>query len=352
MEPSVYVQYMDLYSDHSRIFITVSVSVPMMAGDTFHRPSNSTRRGFLVAAGVAGATGLAGCTRAIGDDEGGVNIAGSSTVFPITEAVASDYTRQNPGANVSISQTGSGGGFSNFFCPGMTDINNASRPIEDEERTQCSENGVEPVEFTVGTDALTVVVNPEADWVDCLTVDELRAIWETGGAETWSDVRGEWPDEEFELYGAATVSGTFDYFRETVIGEDATHRNDYSATEKDRTIVQGVRGSKYAMGYFGFAYYSENPNSVKAIAVDGGEGCTKPSPETAQNGDYQPLSRPLFTYVAKESLADPAVRDFVRFYIERAATDLVAEVGYVPITQETLRENLDRLDAAIEEVTG
>ncbi|MDL5362341.1 PstS family phosphate ABC transporter substrate-binding protein [Halalkalicoccus sp. NIPERK01] len=300
--------------------------------------------------GASGAIGLAGCTRVASDEPEEVNIAGSSTVFPIAEAIASDFVQENPDINVSVSQTGSGGGFSNFFCPGMTDLNNASRPIEEDERTQCSTNGVEPIEFTVGTDALTVVVNPEADWVDCVTIDELRQIWRADGAERWSDVREDWPDEEFDLYGADTVSGTFDYFRETVIGEDANHRNDYAGTEKDRTIVRGVRGSPYAMGYFGFSYYSENPDAIKALAVDGGEGCVEPSLETAQAGEYQPLSRPLFTYAAKGSLSNPAVEKFVRYFIEKAATDLVADVGYVPITEEERDEDLERLDAALEDV--
>ncbi|ADJ14234.1 phosphate binding protein [Halalkalicoccus jeotgali B3] len=305
----------------------------------------------MAATGVTGAIGLAGCTRAASSEPKEVNIAGSSTVFPIAEAVASDFVQENPDINVSVSQTGSGGGFSNFFCPGMTDLNNASRSIAEDEQTQCSDNGIEPIEFTVGTDALTVVVNPEADWVDCVTIDELRQIWQTGGAERWSDVREDWPDEPFEFYGAATVSGTFDYFRETVIGEDANHRNDYSATEKDRTIVRGVRGSPYAIGYFGFAYYSENPDSIKALAIDDGDGtCVEPSLETAKSGRYQPLSRSLFTYAAKEALADPAVEKFVRYFIEKSATDLVSEVGYVPITEEEKQANLDRLDAALEEV--
>ena len=323
-----------------------------MLGATPGSPSYSvSRREFLAAAGTTGAVGLSGCTRAVSSETKEVNLAGSSTVFPIAEAVASEFVQQNPEVNVSVSQTGSGGGFSNFFCPGMTDLNNASRPIADDERTQCSENDVEPIEFTVGTDALTVVVNPDADWVDCVTIDELRQIWQVDGAETWSDVRDDWPDEEFELFGADTVSGTFDYFREVVIGEEANHRNDYSATEKDRTIVRGVQGSPYAMGYFGFSYYSENPDSIKALAVDAGEGCVEPTLETAKSGEYRPLSRPLFTYAAKDSLANPPVREFLRFFIEKAATDLVSDVGYVPITEAEKEQNLDRLDAAIEEVT-
>jgi phosphate transport system substrate-binding protein len=309
------------------------------------------RRAFLATAGVGATAALAGCAGAFARDAREVNVAGSSTVFPVTEAVASAFTQRNPGVTVSISQTGTGGGFSNFFCPGMTHINNASREIADSEIEHCAENGVEPIEFTVATDALTVVVNPDADWIDCVTVEELREIWRADGAERWSDVREEWPDEEIERYGADTTSGTFDYFAEAIMGEEATHRGDYHATERDRTIVQGVRGSEYAMGYFGFAYYSENPDQIKAVAIDSGDGCVEPSLETAMGGEYTPLSRPLFIYVAKDALAESEVREFVRFYVQQSATDLVAEVGYVPVTDEQREENRTRLEDAIDEVT-
>lgn len=308
-----------------------------------------SRRRFLASAGSVGLLGVSGCTASAADPRE-VLIAGSSTVFPVSEAVASAYTRQHPQVTVSISQTGTGGGFSNFFCPGMTHINNASREIAEAEVEHCAENGIEPIRFQVATDALTVVVNPAASWIDCLTVDELREIWRTDGAERWSDIRDDWPDEPFELFGADTTSGTFDYFREAVIGEDANHRGDYHATERDRTIVQGVQGSRYAIGYFGFAYFSENPEEVKAVAIDSGDRCVSPSRETAMSGEYTPLARPLFIYVADRALAEPEVRDFVRFHLEQAATDLVADVGYVPITQPALEENRRRLQAAIEEV--
>ncbi|ELZ03553.1 phosphate binding protein [Natrialba aegyptia DSM 13077] len=294
---------------------------------------------------------MAGCAGVFAEEGNQVNIAGSSTVFPVTEAIASAFSEENPTVNLSLSKTGTGGGFGNFFCAGRTDINNASRAIADAEIEQCGENDITPIEFQVATDALTVVVNPEADWVDCLTVDELHDIWRAGGAERWSDINEDWPDEEFELYGAATTSGTFDYFNEAIIGEEENHRSDYHATERDRTIVQGVQGSEYAMGYFGFSYYSENPNSIKALSIDDDGACVEPSIETAMSGEYTPLSRPLFIYVAKESLADPAVRDFARFYMERAATDLVSEVGYVPITEDQRDENVSKLDEAIAEVT-
>ncbi|WP_049904496.1 PstS family phosphate ABC transporter substrate-binding protein [Natrialba asiatica] len=314
-------------------------------------PTGLGRRDFLAAASVALSGGMAGCAGVFAEEGNQVNIAGSSTVFPVTEAIASAFSEKNPTVNLSLSKTGTGGGFGNFFCAGRTDINNASRAIADAETEQCGENGITPIEFQVATDALTVVVNPEADWVDCLTVDELRDIWRAGGAERWSDIDEDWPDEEFELYGAATTSGTFDYFNEAIIGEEENHRSDYHATERDRTIVQGVQGSEYAMGYFGFSYYSENPDSIKALSIDDDGACVEPSIETAMSGEYTPLSRPLFIYVAKESLADPAVRDFARFYMERAATDLVSEVGYVPITEDQRDENLAKLDEAIAEVT-
>lgn len=313
---------------------------------------STSRRHVLGAVGTAGLVATAGCS-VLARDAREVAIAGSSTVYPVTEAVASAYTQQRPEVTVSVSQTGTGGGFSNFFCPGMTHINNASREIAESEVDHCAENGISPIELEVATDALTVVVNPEADWIDCLTVEELREIWRADGAERWSDVREDWPDEPFEFYGADTTSGTFDYFREAVIGEEANHRGDYHATERDRTIVQGVRGSRYAIGYFGFAYYSENPEQVKAVAIDdGGDGCVMPSLETAMSGEYTPLSRPLYIYVSDRALSEPEVVDFTRFYLERAATDLVADVGYVPITEEVRDAGLRRLEAAVEEASS
>ena len=323
----------------------------MSRDSTASLSTGSGRRDFLAAASVALSGSLAGCSGVFAAEGDQVNVAGSSTVFPVTEAIASAFSEEDPTVNISLSKTGTGGGFGNFFCAGRTDINNASRAIADAEVEQCGNNGITPLEFQVATDALTVVVNPDADWIDCLTVEELREIWRADGAQQWSDINDDWPDEEFELYGAATTSGTFDYFNEAVIGEEENHRSDYHATERDRTIVQGVQGSEYAMGYFGFSYYSENPNSIKAVSIDNGDGCVEPSIDTAMSGEYTPLSRPLYIYVAKESLTKSAVREFTRFYMEQAATDLVSDVGYVPITEENRDENLEDLDAAIAEVT-
>ncbi len=278
---------------------------------------------------------------------GEVKIAGSSTVYPISTAVAEEYSKRHAGVDVSVSSTGTGGGFENFFCEGKTDINDASRPIKDSEVKACRENGVEPIELRVATDALTVVVNNDNDWAQCMTVEELRTVWRPEDpARTWSDVRSGWPNKEIELYGAASTSGTFDYFTETVIGEEDAHRSDYQPTEHDNVIVQAVSGSKHAMGYFGFAYYSQNTDRVKAVAVDDGNGCVKPSLQNAQDGDYTPLSRPLFIYVSKASLQNKKqVRDFVRYYLEKTSTKLIEQVGYVPVNDPVKQENLGKLEA-------
>lgn len=322
-----------------------------------------SRRNFLVGAGAAGVVGLAGCTTTTdgGSGDGGsgdglsgtIDIAGSSTVFPLATAMAERFEQEHPDVDINIQSTGSGGGFANHFCPGNTDFNNASRPIQEAERTACEDNGVEPVELTVATDALTVIVNNDNDWVDCLTVEQLRQIWSAETQpETWSDVNGDWPDEPLELFGPTDASGTYDYFIESVIGEEGPgHRQDYSPTEQDRTIIQGVQGSEYAMGYLGFAYYSQNPDTVTAVSIDNGDGCVEPSLETAKSGEYQPLSRPLFTYPALDALAEEQVAEFARFWLENAtSTEIVAdEVGYVPLDDEQQEAQLTTLEEAIEE---
>ncbi|PSQ19483.1 hypothetical protein BRD00_01630 [Halobacteriales archaeon QS_8_69_26] len=203
-----------------------------------------------------------------GELSGEINIAGSSTVFPVAEALAEEFQKDHSDVSISVQSTGSGGGFSNFFCPGKTAFNNASRPMKEEEKDLCRENDVEWFEMNVATDALTVVVNNDNDWAQCLTVSELEQIWKPDAAETWSDIHDGWPDEEIERHGAAETSGTFDYFTETIMGEEGRHTSDYSPTEQDNLIVQGVQGSQYAIGYFGFAYYSSNPDQVTAVAIE------------------------------------------------------------------------------------
>ncbi|MFC7075859.1 PstS family phosphate ABC transporter substrate-binding protein [Haloarcula halophila] len=330
-----------------------------------------SRRRFLTGTGAAGAIALAGCTEGpSGSGDGGgsgnggssgsgssglsgeITITGSSTVYPVAVAVANRFQQEHDGVDISVSPTGSGGGFSNHFCVGNAEFNNASRPIKSEEEELCSENGIEYHEINVATDALTVIVNNENDWVDCMTPDQLRQIWRADGASQWSDVDSSWPDQPINRFGAADTSGTFDYFNEAILGEEANHTSDYEATEQDNIILQGVQQDQYGIGYFGFAYYQGNTDSVKALGIDDGSGCVKPSLQTAKEGSYQPLSRPLFTYPRKSALAEEHVAEFARYYVEQSAnSSLIAdEIGYVPKTQETMQSELDALNSVIDEV--
>jgi len=346
--------------------------------------SGVSRRKFLVGTGAAGAIALAGCSEQSGaDDSGGsggsdgsggsggsdgsgssggsgsdelsgdISITGSSTVFPLATAVAEEFQKMHSGVNIDIQSTGSGGGFENFFCPGDSDINNASRPIKDEEVSNCEGSGVTPHEVKVATDALTVVINNENDWATEMTVDELAQIWgpDAGSGQTWSDVNSDWPDEEIARFGAAETSGTFDYFTEVINGEGGAHTQDYEPTENDRSIVQGVQGDPYAIGYFGFSYYFNNPDAVTAVAVDDGDGPVEPSLETASSGEYTPLARPLFTYPAVERLSEDHIAEFMRYFVEQSTNEEIVanQVGYVPNTQEVADTELEELNAAIEE---
>jgi phosphate transport system substrate-binding protein len=270
---------------------------------------------------------------------------GSSTVQPLTAAAGELYAEEQPGVNVSVATSGTGGGFEKF-CQGQTDISNASRPIKDEEIAICEENGVEYTELRVATDALTVVTSADNDWLDCLTVDELNTMWAPeaeGKVTTWSQVNPEFPDEPLELYGPGTDSGTFDYFTDEVNGEEGASRSDYNASEDDNVLVQGVSGSENALGYFGYTYFEENADALKAISIDSGEGCVEPSAETAGDGSYTPLARPLFIYVADKSYADKEqVSAFVDYYVENVNT--IAEAAqYIPLNDEQAGELEDSL---------
>ena len=274
---------------------------------------------------------------------GEIQIAGSSTVYPISMAMAEEFSKLHPGVKVSVSSTGTGGGFKNFFIPGKTDINDASRPIKASETAAAVANGIEPIELAVGIDALSVVANKNSTWTDSMTFAQLQRIWgPENPPKRWNEVEATWPDAEFELYGPASTSGTFDYFTETVIGKGGAHRSDYHKTEHDNVIVQGIEGNKHALGYFGFAYYVSNKSRIKAMAIDGGSGPVKPSLANAQSGAY-PLSRPLFIYVSPKGLAKPQVKAFVEFYIRQSATELVSQVGYVPVTEAKMKENLAKI---------
>jgi phosphate transport system substrate-binding protein len=274
-----------------------------------------------------------------------VAVDGSSTVYPITEAMAERFgTESATRVNVTIATSGTGGGFKTF-CAGERDISNASRHIKDSERALCETNGVEFLELDVAIDGLSVVVNPANTWVDCLSVPELKAIWSPGSTvTTWADVRAGWPAEPIRLYGAGTNSGTFDYFTEAVMGTVGSIRDDFSASEDDNVLVQGVEGDKNALGFFGYAYYSENPTRLKAVSVDGGAGCVAPTPETIRTGTYTPLSRPLLIYVSRASFERQVVRDFVRFYLEHG-TEVVPEAGYVPLEAAKYADGLAKMDA-------
>lgn len=273
---------------------------------------------------------------------GKIEIDGSSTVYPITEAVAEEFHRIHPRIHVTVGISGTGGGFKRFTT-GETDINDASRPIKDSERRQAAVNKIEYVELPIAYDGLSVVVNPGNDWVDYMTIEELKDVWEPGSSIThWNQIRPEWPNERLTLYGPGTDSGTFDYFTETIVGEEGASRSDYAASEDDNVLVQGIAGDKGALGYFGYAYYVENTDKLKVVAVDGGSGPVVPSEETIINGTYQPLSRPIFIYVSKESLERPEVRAFVEFYL-KVAPDLAGEVGYVPMPQSAYDEGLAKI---------
>jgi phosphate transport system substrate-binding protein len=262
---------------------------------------------------------------------GVVRVDGSSTVFPITEAVGEEFQRLHSGVRVTVGISGTGGGFKRFVV-GETDINDASRPIKPSEEATAAEHGLSSIELPVAFDGLSVMVNPANTWVDHLTIDELKRIWQAGSTvHTWQDLRPEWPADKITLYGPDTDSGTFDYFTEVVTGEGSC-RPDYTASADDNVLVTGIAGDHHALGYFGFAYYEENKDKLKLVPIDGGTGPVLPSVTTINNGSYAPLSRPLFIYVNTAAAERPEIQAFVKFYIEQAAK-LSAEVGYVALPQ-------------------
>ncbi|QEC52224.1 phosphate ABC transporter substrate-binding protein (PhoT family) [Anseongella ginsenosidimutans] len=271
---------------------------------------------------------------------GEITVDGSSTVYPITEAVAEEFRAVGPDVRVTVGVSGTGGGFKKFGR-GETDISNASRPITASEVALCEENGVEFIELPVAYDGLAVVVNPANDFVDYLTVEELKKIWEPaaqGNINRWSQVREGWPDEPINLYGAGVASGTYDYFTEAIVGKAKSSRGDYTASEDDNVLVQGVANDKNGLGYFGLAYYQENAGKLKLVPIEDGNdengaGPIAPSLETVSNGTYQPLARPEFIYINAESAQREEMKAFVNFYLENAP-QLVEEVDYVPLETE------------------
>jgi phosphate transport system substrate-binding protein len=298
------------------------------------------KRGELIAASAAAlailATACGGDAGSGQDLSGSIAADGSSTVFPITQAVAEEFNAEEPGVQISVGVSGTGGGFEKF-CAGETDISDASRPIEEEEIAACEQNNVEYVELQVAIDGLSVVVNPANSFAECLTVDELKAIWEPGSKiDNWSEVREGFPDQPLTLYGAGTDSGTFDYFTDAIVGEEGASRSDYTPSEDDNVLVQGIVGDPNALGYFGYAYLVQSRDKLKALGIDGGAGCVTPNEETIASGEYSPLSRPIFIYVAKEAAGRPEVRSFVDFYLV-TVNDLISDVGYIPVPKDTLQ---------------
>jgi len=270
--------------------------------------------------------------------KGTIRIDGSSTVYPITEAVAEEYRYVQPKVRVTVGISGTGGGFKKF-CHSETDISDASRPIKGKEQKVCRQAGIEYIELPVAFDALSVVIHPDNDWATEMTVQELTTMWSAGTSpSTWSDVREGWPDRELKLYGPGTDSGTFDYFVEAILGKSGSVRPDFTASEDDNVLVQGVAADKDALGFFGFAYYLENKDKLTAVKIDAeqGLGPIEPAPGTVRKGQYTPLSRPIFIYVRKDSADRPEVQDFVNFYLKNAPK-LVSEVGYVPLPESAYK---------------
>ncbi len=269
-------------------------------------------------------------------EPGAIAVDGSSTVYPITEAVAEEFKKTGKG-RVTIGVSGTGGGFKKF-CKGETAVTGASRPIKPTEVELCKGNKIEYIELPVAYDGLAVVVNPQNDWVDHMTVPELKKLWEPEAQEKitkWSDIREGWPEEQIKLFGAGVDSGTYDYFTKAIVGKEHASRGDFTSSEDDNILVQGISADKLALGFFGFAYYSENQGKLKIVPIedgkaDNGDGPIAPSLETVGNGTYQPLSRPIFIYVSKAAAERTEVKDFVEFYIQQGAA-LSKEVGYIPL---------------------
>ena len=314
------------------------------------------RRRRAIALMLAGALALAACG---GDDDGGgsgtgagalrgnVSIDGSSTVAPLSEAIAEEFRQEQQGVNVAVGTSGTGGGFKKF-CANEIDIADASRPIKDEEKQACAAAGVEFVELRVGLDGLAIVTSAQNTFLECLSFEQLATIFKEGGATTWDQVDAKLPKEKIAIFAPGTDSGTYDFFVEEVLGDpkepgSIKARTDYTASEEDNVLVQGIEGQKNSWGYFGFAYFTENKDKLKAIKISkDGDTCVEPNDETVEEGDY-PLSRPLFIYVKKASLARPEVKEFVRFYLETTPS-LITDVGYTPAPQADYDKGLEALD--------
>ena len=277
--------------------------------------------------------------------EGSIKIDGSSTVYPITEAIAEEFRDVEPKVKVTIGVSGTGGGFKKFGRSEIA-IANASRSIKDQEAKNCDENNIPYLELSVAYDGLAVLVNPENTWVDFLTVEELNTIWNPAAQNTimyWDQVREGWPHEELHLFGPGTASGTYDYFSEAICGKKVGTRGDYTASEDDHILVQGIATDKNGLGFFGLAYYEENKEKLKLVGVDNGKGIIIPTMETVSNGTYAPLSRPIFIYVNDAAKKRKEVKEFVSFYLNNAAS-IVKDVGYIPLTNTEYNREITKFN--------
>ena len=275
--------------------------------------------------------------------KGAIRIDGSSTVYPITEAVAEEFRIDQPDVKVTVGVSGTGGGF-NKFGRGEIDINNASRPIKEQEANDCLANNIQFAELKIAYDGLVVVVNKQNTWLNSITVEELKKIWEPEAQDKitrWNQINPAWPNEVFHLYGPGIASGTYDYFTEAVVGKSGSSRGDYTASEDDNVLVQGIAGDKNGLGFFGLAYYEENKDKLKLIGVETEQGVVLPTVETVKNGSYTPLSRPVFIYVSDVAAKRPEVAAFVGFYLENAPM-LVPDVGYIPLLDEEYKAEISK----------
>ncbi|MCX7951317.1 MAG: PstS family phosphate ABC transporter substrate-binding protein [Clostridiales bacterium] len=272
------------------------------------------------------------------DLKGTIKIDGSSTVYPITQAVAEEFKKANPGVEITVGVSGTGGVFKKFVV-GETDMNDASRHVKQEELDKAKANGIEMTEITVAYDGIAVVVNKQNDWAKDMTAEELKKIWDKDSkVQFWSDVRPEWPKEKIKLYGPGTDSGTFDYFTQAINGKEKQIRADFTASEDDNVLVQGVAGDKYAMGFFGLAYYEENMDKLNVVKINGVE----PTQDTVKNGTYQPLGRPLFVYVSNKAMERPEIKEFLKFYLTKGR-ELVKETGYIPMEDAKYETELSKI---------
>jgi phosphate transport system substrate-binding protein len=306
--------------------------------------TEGTRATSDVTSGVAGGGASAGSTLT-----GSVTMDGSATVLPVSRKMAEGFQHANPGVRVSVQSSGTGGGFRKF-CAGEVDVTGASRPINAAETQACKAKGIEFIELPIAFDSLSVVVNARNTFVNCLRVSELKAVWQPaaeGKVTRWNQIRSDFPDQPLALFGPGKDSGTFDYFTLAVVGVESSSRNDYTKSEDDAVLVNGVAADPNALAYFGYAYYLANKDKLKVVAVDSGQGCVVPGPETVADNSYQPLSRPMFVYVSRSAAARPEAKAFARFCVDPAHASYVRDVGYVPLPPVTLLAAARRLDSGM-----